>query len=232
MLKVDDKDFQKALDAYAATASKELPDVLNKVARDIGFTASKAAPRAVRNEIKSLHEMWKTGDLSWVKYISKWMKHGFSSGGMDSSRYKKMYRRLSKFYDRDSMSFSGTGGRYAAEARRMSKRLIASRVRAIGFIAHSFAMAARLVDPASTAALPRGKGKSKAKGWAKAANVAQGNSMSASLFMAWEVEHRKGASEIGERVMRRALASKSADMKVRIMERLQRIANQHQGKRR
>lgn len=232
-LTINDREFQKALDSYAATSRKELPGVLNKVAKDVGLTAAKHAPRAVKNEIKKLETAWKSGDLSWVKYVSKWMSASGKSGAQGSRYFKtKSFRKLMKSYDSQSMSFSGTRGLYQLEAKRLSRRLINSRVRAIGFIAHSFAMAGRLVDPNSTAALPRGKGKSKAKGWATPANVGQGERLRSVLNMAWEVEHRKGASEIGQRVLARALQSKSTDMKIRIMQRLQQIADQHQGTKR
>jgi hypothetical protein len=233
-LTVDDGAFQKALEEYAASSSREIPKVLNKVAKDVGFLAAKNAPRALKSEIKKLETLWRSGDLAWVKYISKTMTFSGYGGGEIDPYTSGISKRILKAGGTVDANFRwrNTNGRYAMEARKLSRRLISSRTRAIGFLAHAYVMAARLVDPDSHAALPRGKGKSKAKGWAKPANVGQGDRPAAQLHMAWDVPHRAGALRAATPAMQLAMQQKATDMKVRIMDRIAQLANQHQGKRR
>lgn len=229
-LAINDREFQKALTEYAAGSSREIVDVLNKDAKDIGLTAARVAKRAKKEQIDRLSTQWKSGDRMWVKFIAKLMAAD-PTAGANVKLGKRKVKAL------QYLAMVGHGKTAMAAMRQMraqaiSKRILGARKSAIGFIAHAFTMAGRLADPKSATGMPRGRGKYKAKGWATPANIGQGDRPVARLMMAYEVKNKAGATAVADKALQQAVRLETADMKAHIIERLQRVANRHQGKKR
>ena len=223
-MQIDDSAFQRVLVQYASLSSKEIPDVLNKVARDVGLTAAHLAPRATRAEIMKISDAWHFGNLNWVKHISTILKNDASAQGTQQSQQK--IARVKKALEKAGQGHLFSGLVYHLRAKAVSDQLLKRRVSSIGFLAHSFAVAARLVDPHGNAAMPAAK-HPRAKGWAKSANIGDGDRPVAKLMMAWDVSDaakKPALIALAERTLAQAMERKRADMIVYIQRKMDEIA--------
>lgn len=197
---INDAAFQAALRDYAAASTRELPDVLNKVARDVGLTAAKLTVRADKEAIRILpHLDW------WPKFVAVQMR-------------KK---------------FGGTllPGQYREEARKMSRRLVGSRLSAVSFVASAFVKAANVVAPGSDVRIYSKRGTSKAVGYANRANAGQGDKQRATLTMQYGNQNPQGAATVGNKAMASAIEAKRADMILYITRKMQETGRRHSRRR-
>jgi hypothetical protein len=126
-LKVDVSEFQKAIKAYREASHKSIAPILNGAMSDILKEVADNAPKAERGEIKGLPET--LGKVWWAIVTKKLMKSGATLF------YKKTKKREAR---RESIAGKGwfdSRQHFFTNAQRakLSKQMLAGRLRSIGF---------------------------------------------------------------------------------------------------
>jgi len=210
---VDTRQFSRAMSQYLATTKRDLADATNRIAFDVSRWAIEETKRSDKQAIQSLNKKeW------WPKYIAK--RIGGRGVGATFTR-KGQSRRV---------HFQGNFTR--AQARTVSAKIIAARIRSRAFIASGFISAAK--DFASRvfgekrvprrgtggSEKPTGRGIPARPGTKPVAWIVN------TALNAFKFSSRPNAMPVAQAALQRALTRKTRDLQEVIRKRLARTAKQ------
>lgn len=136
-LKLETKRFETTLRRYAASSKRTVREVINRAALNVAFEAMDLTKRANADDIKRLGTKSDPKRLVWYKYIAKVIsqtgyiikKNRFKTVTVDGKKKRVLSHTEEK----------GIHGRYTVEqARMVSDKIKASRLRGIGYVASGF----------------------------------------------------------------------------------------------
>ena len=198
---VDDAEFQMALSAYAYACGKELPDVLNKVGRDIALRAAGQAGKADKGAIQRVED-----DVVARKNVGKFVYVAQQLG---------MLKRPIA---------SGKGWRQRATAE--FRRMFARRRSAVGMVAGAWVKVARAIERNGAGSLGYFKrGQDAGKGWARPATASAGDSdIVCVLEVAYDNRNKHDTIMLGFDALQKAKAFKAGDMWTYVSRKMGEIA--------
>lgn len=128
-IKVDIREFTKALNEYAKSSKRDNAYILTKVAGDVAFQTAKNIPIAEKESILAMESKpW------WVKYISALLSQkGFRQSKTIKSKVKGKYVR----------TFRVRAGKFTRkQARQVSKKILQARAKGRGLLKSAWVSAA------------------------------------------------------------------------------------------
>ena len=193
----DDSKFQEALEAYMQYTRRDLPSVINKVAKDIALTAAKGLKEKKEGTQTAIANLAETD--WWIKYVSKMVASGNAKG---KPKFKKKK--------------DGTTVRIETEWNKklsqVAKRMLAVRKSSVSLLASGYAKAGNsFKGGGGTQSLSFMGGKlDKARGSGRPA--VPSDKPEATLEIGYDVEHRQGAVDYAYPYLKQAIQDKTADL--------------------
>jgi hypothetical protein len=153
----DTSKFDQALAQYIQYNRRELPVLYKKVAADINYEAGKIVGEANRQDIKNLkNQPW------WVKFISKLLSKGAEI------RTRKKQSDGTRKVIKEIKTGKGMGrGKYGKLVGKLSKQVIAARLKGVGLLSSAFYKAAKALKPTGSI---KANGLKQSKGYADIQN--------------------------------------------------------------
>lgn len=217
-LKLDTRQFDLALKQYAKTCQDEFSDILNRTAFDV---ARWSIDFTKRSDKTSISEIYKKQPM-WSKYIAQRISEGKSNFSV-YSRKTGVRRRVHILT-----------GYKESQAKALSKKIIAARIRSRSFLAAGWLwavqkLAKKLFKSGAKSKAPGIKASGKPKGYAVLARP-QWTPMSEIAHMglrATKFSTKPKPNPIVNRALQMAINKKTVDFRKVIISRMQKLARKH-----
>ncbi len=199
-IEIDTRAFSSVLQQYAAlNRRKTFPEIVNAKALDFGFRVIKETPKASAQEIRALESKeW------WPKYIAKRIGRGVTLKNKGTK-----FQLQGKGYTRE-------------EGRRVSRQIIASRLRSVAFVKSGWLETIRrLYSVVRDRTFARGVGGARQVGAPKGSAVPARSGDNPTATM---VNSAIGVDKVGVGPAERAMGQVRADMAVYVARKLEEAA--------
>lgn len=203
-MQVDDAEFQMAMSAYLYASGKELPDVLNKVGRDLALRTAQQAGKADKASIRRVED-----DVVARGNVGKFIYRAQQLGMLRNQIPK------------------GKGWRKRATAE--FRRMFARRRSAVGMVAGAWVKVARAIERNGIGSLGYFKrGQDAGKGWARPAVASPDQSdIVCVLEVAYDNRNKNDTIMLGFDAFQRARAFKTGDMWTYVSRKMAEIAQRY-----
>lgn len=206
---VDTRQFDTALNEYLKYNRRDLPQILNKTAKDVGLLTAK---NLKLNKVPTTYQINLLRNKEWwIKYVVTRIKKGMKLKQKKNKKGKVINRTWQKTVSD------------------VSKKIIATRKSSVTLLASGFLKSARNIKANNTVSEYAPKGHDKAIGWANTANNMSSKQF-AQLNVAYDVEGKTGAVSFAFPYLQKAMDNKAKDMWVYIQRKIKENGEKIKGK--